>query len=227
MNPSPLPPETLATFLLQDLIRPDPIHTIAAQRYRQHLLQLWQIPQGSSVLEIGPGQGDFTVALADAVGRNGHVVAVDPASLDDALKHSPTLLIAEYGMVTSLKEAFPHVIAALAVNALESYRDDSSKRNIRTRLTPKQIKSAAEGVGWRAVSEESITPESQLRDGYREVQMARHRMFNDDIQTSSGDQKVKSMLLGMQDALESAVARLDGGVKTIRNMDIWVARFEK
>ncbi|KAK1770491.1 hypothetical protein QBC33DRAFT_528211 [Phialemonium atrogriseum] len=40
------------------------------------------IPPGSKVLEIGPGQVDFTVALADAVGPTGYVVAVDNAPPD-------------------------------------------------------------------------------------------------------------------------------------------------
>ena len=34
------------------------------------------------MLEIGCGQGDTTVVLADAVGENGSVVALDPGSPD-------------------------------------------------------------------------------------------------------------------------------------------------
>lgn len=40
------------------------------------------IKAGDRVLEIGCGQGDMTAALAEVVGRNGHITAVDPASLD-------------------------------------------------------------------------------------------------------------------------------------------------
>ncbi|KAL6689764.1 hypothetical protein J3F84DRAFT_391391 [Trichoderma pleuroticola] len=43
------------------------------------MLEHWKIPSGSSVLEIGCGQGEFTSCLADAVGPAGRVVAVDPA----------------------------------------------------------------------------------------------------------------------------------------------------
>ncbi|KAI0446908.1 S-adenosyl-L-methionine-dependent methyltransferase [Xylaria telfairii] len=59
-----------------------PEHTLAALQHRRNLVKAWGILSGSKVLEIGPGQGDFTVILADAVGPTGQVVAVDPAPLD-------------------------------------------------------------------------------------------------------------------------------------------------
>jgi ubiquinone/menaquinone biosynthesis C-methylase UbiE len=46
------------------------------------LLQHWNIPTESKVLELGCGQGDCTTVLAHAVGEQGRVVAVDPADLD-------------------------------------------------------------------------------------------------------------------------------------------------
>ncbi|KAK8023797.1 SAM-dependent methyltransferase [Apiospora rasikravindrae] len=50
--------------------------------HRLALLQHWNIPTGSKVLELGCGQGDCTTVLASAVGEQGSVVAVDPADLD-------------------------------------------------------------------------------------------------------------------------------------------------
>ena len=50
--------------------------------HRVRLLDHWQIPQGSTVLEIGCGQGTTTAALAVQTGPDGHVDAVDPASPD-------------------------------------------------------------------------------------------------------------------------------------------------
>ena len=50
--------------------------------HRLELLQHWNIPTGSKILELGCGQGDCTTALAYAVGEAGRVVAVDPAQLD-------------------------------------------------------------------------------------------------------------------------------------------------
>jgi hypothetical protein len=51
-------------------------------RHRIEIISHFNIQPGSNVLEVGCGQGDFTVVLAAVVGKNGHVTAVDPASLD-------------------------------------------------------------------------------------------------------------------------------------------------
>lgn len=50
--------------------------------HRLALLDHWNLPAGSKVLELGCGQGDCTTVLAAAVGEQGSVVAVDPAGLD-------------------------------------------------------------------------------------------------------------------------------------------------
>lgn len=63
----------------------DPIHfkiQHAQTLHRLVLLQHWDIPAGSKVLELGCGQGDCTTVLASAVSEQGSVVAVDPAALD-------------------------------------------------------------------------------------------------------------------------------------------------
>ncbi|KFY77144.1 hypothetical protein V499_03402 [Pseudogymnoascus sp. VKM F-103] len=50
--------------------------------HRINLTKFWGITPGSRVLEIGCGQGDCTTVLADAVGPDGHVDAVDPGAPD-------------------------------------------------------------------------------------------------------------------------------------------------
>ncbi len=50
--------------------------------YRRQIAQSWNLGEGSKILEIGCGQGDMTVALAEAVGATGRVVAIDPAASD-------------------------------------------------------------------------------------------------------------------------------------------------
>ncbi|TQV92127.1 SAM dependent methyltransferase [Cordyceps javanica] len=56
--------------------------------HRQLLLQHWSISPSSKVLELGCGQGDCTTVLANAVGEQGKVVAVDPAALDYGAPHT-------------------------------------------------------------------------------------------------------------------------------------------
>ncbi|MEV6810560.1 class I SAM-dependent methyltransferase [Micromonospora sp. NPDC051296] len=67
-------------------------------RYRAALVSGWGIPAGASVLEIGCGQGDMTAVLAEAVGPQGRVVAVDiadpsygtPITLGQSAEHLKT-----------------------------------------------------------------------------------------------------------------------------------------
>lgn len=42
--------------------------------HRVNIVRAWNIPPGSRVLEIGPGQGDCTIVLAAAVGEQGYVL---------------------------------------------------------------------------------------------------------------------------------------------------------
>ncbi|KAH8602310.1 S-adenosyl-L-methionine-dependent methyltransferase [Bisporella sp. PMI_857] len=66
--------------------------------HRLQLIDLWGITPGSRILEIGCGQGDCTTALADAVGENGHVDALDPGAPD-------------YGAPYTLAQAHAHLQA--------------------------------------------------------------------------------------------------------------------
>lgn len=71
---------SIARFSLHDSKRFDIQHSQTLHRLK--LLQYWNIPSGSKVLELGCGQGDCTTVLAYAMGEQGSVVAVDPAELD-------------------------------------------------------------------------------------------------------------------------------------------------
>jgi hypothetical protein len=55
---------------------------LSQTRHRICLVNEWGIGPGDRVIEIGCGQGDCTAVLASAVGPDGHVDAIDPASLD-------------------------------------------------------------------------------------------------------------------------------------------------
>ncbi|MEQ1935368.1 MAG: methyltransferase domain-containing protein [Fimbriimonadaceae bacterium] len=82
--------EELASLMAAHAVSPDA--QLTQIQYRQTLVEHWQIPEGSSVLEVGCGQGDTTIVLADAVGETGRVVAIDSAP-------------ATYGKPISLGEA--------------------------------------------------------------------------------------------------------------------------
>ena len=74
--------EKTADFIKKyNLFNNDQIQQIQLQ-HRLDLVSAFEIKEGMRVLEIGCGQGDTTVALADAVGSTGHVVAIDIADPD-------------------------------------------------------------------------------------------------------------------------------------------------
>ncbi|KAJ6116096.1 hypothetical protein N7523_006513 [Penicillium sp. IBT 18751x] len=81
----------------------DPTHFSIQHSQTLHrlvLLQHWNIPTDSKVLELGCGQGDCTTVLAYAVGEQGRVVAVDPAELN-------------YGAPYTLGQAQGHISQSL------------------------------------------------------------------------------------------------------------------
>jgi ubiquinone/menaquinone biosynthesis C-methylase UbiE len=74
--------ENTAAFLsTYKLFEEDFIQQVQLQ-HRLDLVEAFHIQKGMHILEIGCGQGDTTVALAEAVGENGYVVAIDMARPD-------------------------------------------------------------------------------------------------------------------------------------------------
>ncbi|MDO6451774.1 class I SAM-dependent methyltransferase [Oceanobacillus profundus] len=70
------------TFLSKyKLFETDKIQQVQLQ-HRLDLMEAFEVKKGMSVLEIGFGQGDTSVALADTVGDYGKVIGIDIASRD-------------------------------------------------------------------------------------------------------------------------------------------------
>ena len=69
-------------------------------KHRLSLVEKFALEPGMRILEVGCGQGDTTVALADAVGEEGHVLAVDIADSD-------------YGAPITLEEATSAIAGSL------------------------------------------------------------------------------------------------------------------
>lgn len=63
------------------LYQDDEVQKVQLQ-HRFELAKAFEITEGMRVLEIGCGQGDMTVILADLVGTDGHVTAIDIADGD-------------------------------------------------------------------------------------------------------------------------------------------------
>ncbi|MFE4867422.1 class I SAM-dependent methyltransferase [Streptomyces sp. NPDC056682] len=68
---------SIAALMAAFRVSPDVQRTQTA--YRAALVDAMGVRDGASVLELGCGQGDMTAVLAEAVGQDGHVVALDIA----------------------------------------------------------------------------------------------------------------------------------------------------
>lgn len=284
----PIPAEQVPAIAAYAIGDPKYIHIEIGQvEHRLRLQDVWQIPPGSRVLEIGCGQGTTTSVLAAIVGPSGHVDAVDPASPDygapctigqaqahlsaseigsritwhtadplallasdtsttwdyvvfahsiwyfdlpdilpkmfEALKgRAKQLLVAEYALTATKKAAEPHLLAAIARAALESYNKDSDA-NIRCLLGPVSIREYAEQAGWKADAEATVVPEAALMDGIWETGMVKRSTFMDDVEKYVADDRAKMMLKSSREAVIAAMAAL--GDEKVHTMDVWVARF--
>ena len=81
MNSFQLNEKTRSFLWEYQLFEGDLIQQVQLQ-HRLELVAAFGIQKGMRVLEIGCGQGDTTVAIADAVGESGSVCAIDIASPD-------------------------------------------------------------------------------------------------------------------------------------------------
>jgi ubiquinone/menaquinone biosynthesis C-methylase UbiE len=81
-----------------DIAKYEEVQRIQAD-YRRQIANSWHIEPGAKLLEVGCGQGDMTAILADKVGDQGKVLAVDIASPN-------------YGAPLTLGEATQHLKAS-------------------------------------------------------------------------------------------------------------------
>ncbi|KAB5559860.1 putative SAM-dependent methyltransferase [Coniochaeta sp. 2T2.1] len=134
------------------------------------------------------------------------------------------VLIAEYALHASEREAVPHVLATVARAALEAHRKDSDE-NIQTVLSPVGIRELAEGAGWKVVQEGTVVPEPELSDGGWETGSVVSKGYLEDVEKGVEDERVKAVLRSARDAVVAAVDGI-GGVGKVRTMDVWVATLE-
>ena len=80
------------------------------------------------------------------------------------------LLIAEHALSVSRQDQIPHVLAAKALGALSESLDPATNTfNIRTLVTPDEIRTLASEAGWSEANQGTFTPTDGLQDGRWEV----------------------------------------------------------
>lgn len=103
-----------------------------------------------------------------------------------------------------------------------------SNGNIRTVMSPARIKRVVlESSGWRIEKEELLKANEGLLDAYWEVRgLLRERREVLETLGAAGVSESECVVIEAGiDAVESAVGRLEGGVRGVRCMDVWVGVF--
>ncbi|KJZ73902.1 hypothetical protein HIM_06795 [Hirsutella minnesotensis 3608] len=86
---------------------------VGQAEHRIQLVNNWRIPAGSRLLEIGCGQGTCTAVLAEVVGSQGHIDAVDPGAPD-------------YGAPVTLAQAQAHLSAGPMGSRIEWHHGETA-----------------------------------------------------------------------------------------------------
>ncbi|MEU6938237.1 methyltransferase domain-containing protein [Streptomyces rubiginosohelvolus] len=166
-------------------------------RHRATLVASWDIAPGSTVLELGCGQGDMTAVLAEAVGPEGRVVAIDVA---DPSYGSPVTL-GESADRLAAGPLGPRIDFRFGTDVLDPSVDFPAGSFDHVVLAH---------CSWYFASL------GQLRDTLARVRrLAGHLWFTEwDVTPTSGDQLAHLLAVLIQGQIEAAGSRGQGNVRT-------------
>ncbi|KAM3429898.1 hypothetical protein NHJ13734_007969 [Beauveria thailandica] len=133
-----------------------------------------------------------------------------------------SILVAEYALRATERDAEPHVLSALARASLEAH-NPASTANIRSLLSPAGIKDVAEASGWKVGDEFNIVPAAGLLDGVWETDEVRSKSFVEEVEKRINSPRVKETLLSSREAVIASCTALDG--RKTRTMDVWATSF--
>ncbi|MFG2621569.1 methyltransferase domain-containing protein [Streptomyces sp. NPDC048507] len=166
-------------------------------RHRVSLVGSWDIEPGSTVLELGCGQGDMTAVLAEAVGPRGRVVAVDVAD-------------PSYGAPVTLGESAAR-LAASPLGPRIDLRLNTDVRDLSVDFPSGEFDHVVlTHCSWYFASL------GQLRDTLARVRpWARRLWFAEwDLTPSSGDQLAHLLAVLIQSQIEAAGSHGEGNIRT-------------
>ncbi|KPM39572.1 hypothetical protein AK830_g7012 [Neonectria ditissima] len=144
------------------------------------------------------------------------------AMLKSLKRRVKQVLVAEYALTATEKDAQAHVLAARARSTLEAH-NKTSEANIRSMPSPSEIKVIAESAGWNLDAEDIVVPMEDLLDGHWEVGSVKSQVFLSEINTHVRNEEVKAALHSAREEVIRAVEAQEG--RRTRTMDVWAARF--
>lgn len=121
------------------------------------------------------------------------------------------------------------MIAALLLASLEAKRKEEGHGNIRTVLSPAQIRSVTESsAAFKLSAQETRAANEGLRDAYWEVSdtLRKREQVLATLKDQGVPEKELAAMVAMYDGIQAAVEVLEGGEAGVRSMDVWVAKFQ-
>jgi len=123
--------------------------------------------------------------------------------LSKVRKWGKQLCFAEWSTTINSIEQFPHLLSILIQAQYEAFKEDSES-NVRTLLTPDDIKEVVLQAGWQ-ISSEQFIDSPNLQDGQWEVSLVLHE-YEAELQ------KIENMPDKLKDLLRSQVTMLKASV---------------
>lgn len=138
-----------------------------------------------------------------------------------------SLCVAEYALRAPSLASVPHVLAALTSSRLQAEKG-SEERNVRNISGPEWIKDAAGREGWAVKEEKVVVPPKGLQDGRWEVLGILSQGFEREVQeVVKRHEGLGGVLTGMKEAVVGALEVVEGGVKGVETMSVWVGTLAK
>lgn len=149
----------------------------------------------------------------------------------EALKgKAKKLFIAEWALKSHSREGDVHVQVAFTRAMCEAHIPDT-KENIRTPLSPNQIKKFVIDSGWGLQREKIIPSGPLLEDAKWELDMLLSKKYSDEysfmkrVKDHIQEDRIHLVLESMLESVKSSIEAI-GGKENVRCMDVWVGSFE-
>ena len=130
--------------------------------------------------------------------------------------------------MASQPEQLPHVVTALLLATIEAKRKVPSLHNIRTILSPAQIKQNVNELGEFSLARETTASSGDSYDGRWEVGylLGQREKLLDEMRKDEVVEKELAAMVAMFDSVKAGVDGLGGDSKKVKTMDWWGGVFE-
>lgn len=119
------------------------------------------------------------------------------------------------------------MLAALTAGRLQA-EEGGEERNVRNISEPELIKAVVKSEGWSIKEEKVVVPPKGLHDGRWEVLNLLSGAFQREVEEiAKQNEGLGGVLKSMKGAVVGALEVVEGGVKGVETMSVWVGKMDK